>query len=297
MSDELETTMNRELTEANNKLWQLLNIVRRNLSTDECFVFLYLLLYIKETGSLKGIVKNQNDGQFYSSDYFVGSFSEEQKKIRVELLKSFQDYFEPTLEKLSTNSLLEIQSVIYSFDKTFFAFRFPAIFDFILFEIAKLQGKFSGQFYQPNELTRLVHGLIGLPERHYVYNPFAGIASYGLLLPDRTIYCAQESNYPTWIIGSLRLFAHFRLNHDRFLEEDAIENWGMKTKEFLTEEIEDIIADKLKYDLILSTPPFSMRLTTIEDGKFGPIRTVEHFLIEKGLEELKQNGKLIAVLL
>ncbi|WP_431244240.1 hypothetical protein ACQ9BO_07715 [Flavobacterium sp. P21] len=52
----------------------------------------------------------------------------------------------------------------------------------------------------------------------------------------------------------------------------------------------------MNFDLVIATPPLGLKLTPPIYGKFGRINNAEHFFIEKGIESLKTNGVLIAVI-
>ena len=57
---------------------------------------------------------------------------------------------------------------------------------------------------------RFICGLFELPEGAKVFNPFAGLASFGVNLDKGQDYFGQELNQKTWALGALRLMAYER---------------------------------------------------------------------------------------
>jgi type I restriction enzyme M protein len=113
-----------------------------------------------------------------------------------------------------------------------------------------------------------------------VFNPFAGLASFGVFLDQIQDYFGQELNRKTWALGALRLMAYSRPGVPKYVCDDSILHWP----------------ENQKFDLIIANPPFGVRLNQRDQYQYPEIRTVEQFLIHKGISSLKSNGKLIAVL-
>jgi type I restriction enzyme M protein len=114
-----------------------------------------------------------------------------------------------------------------------------------------------------------------------IFNPFAGLASFGVYLKNNQHYYGQEINRKTWALGLLRLMAHNRLDHSDFVAADSVMNWPDGSK---------------KFDLIISNPPIGLRLGEQYRQVLSDFKTPELFYLEKGIELLSTNGKLIAVL-
>src|SRR5690606_32952362 len=119
----------------------------------------------------------------------------------------------------------------------------------------------------PKEISRLIIELANLENNAKVYNPFAGLASFSIYLKDDQEYHGQEINTSTWAIGQLRLRAHNKGYGFSYELGNSIENWN----EFQ------------KFDLIVATPPFKMRLqrsfySNIVNDNY---RDVESFIIDK----------------
>lgn len=272
----------RQLEEIKSKCWSLLEILRKEpIASNEYVVILYLISLLRDKVNL--VVNRQRDQSTKVELPFVAASWPGTTPIAraLEPLQIIHDVFRPTLEKLSDRAFQAIKEFSNSFEAKAFDENFPQIFDDLLYKINSYQGRTGGEYMQPIELSRFVCGLAGLPPNARVYNPFAGVGSFELFLDDSHNYLGQEINHTTWAIGSLRMMAYGRIGNSVFLRGDSINNWNPRDE---------------KYDLIVATPPFGMRLPKEVPGKFGSVKTCEHFLIEKGIEDLTPKGKLVAVI-
>ncbi|MBP9888059.1 MAG: N-6 DNA methylase [Leptospiraceae bacterium] len=196
-------------------------------------------------------------------------------------LKIVLDVYSSILARLEENLYIIIQYLNEHIDTKLLQENFSEIFDTILNKLVVSQGKYGYLIIQPLELTRLIISLAQLPKGATVYNPFAGCASFGVFLGDGYRYTGQEYSSNTWAIGYLRLLAYEKRNGNEFQFSDSIEYWNPKNE---------------KYDFIVAHPPFGVRFLKPKIGRFGGIKNSEHFFIEKGIEDLTSDGKLIAVI-
>lgn len=194
---------------------------------------------------------------------------------------------------LIINTLSDSLSVFFRESMNYFSFlffqieeeilrdNFAGIIDNVIYRVSQSQGRYAGEFIQPLELTRFMCGLADLKKDAKVFNPFAGLASFTVYLNQGHDYFGQEINQKTWALGALRMMAYERLSNSRYVCDDSILHWPAQSE---------------KFDLILSNPPVGMRLGNQCKDTEPDFRTIEQFLIEKGIQSLNQNGKLIALL-
>jgi type I restriction enzyme M protein len=191
------------------------------------------------------------------------------------------DLLSDSLSKVFSQPLSYLNFHLFQIEEEMLSEYFPSVVDDVIYRIAHSHGRYAGEFIQPVELTRFMNGLANLKMDSKVYNPFAGLASFGVNLNHSQNYFGQELNPQTWVLGALRLMAYNKPVNSAYLCEDSILNWPNSSE---------------KYDLIISNPPYGIRL----DNRYKDIavqyRTIEHFLIDKGVQSLKQDGKLIALL-
>ena len=295
MSKDVNLNDATEVANLKNKLWASFGILRRALDPEEFSVVLYLLSLFNEGGDIKITIAKSEKAVLNVPTYDLASLRKEPASDRLNHLYSFHGYFLPALQQIPVKILNQIGEVFNSFDLRILKEHFAEIFDYVLYEISSIKGKMGGESIQPSELTKFVCELADLPEYSQVYNPFAGLASFGVMFPKKIAYLAQEINYSTWVIGSLRLLAYNLEGNAQFLNESTLQQDGG----FISEDLRShskFDLNRLGHDLIVANPPMAMRLSETIEGRFGNIKTAEHFLIEKGIEDLKPNGKLIAIL-
>ena len=87
-----------------------------------------------------------------------------------------------------------------------------------------------------------------------VYNPFAGACSFGVHFNNTISYEGQEIDKKVWTIGVLRLLAYNKFSSSNYNNQDSIFNWNHNDK---------------KFDLIVSNPPFNLKLGTEIETNFG----------------------------
>lgn len=137
---------------------------------------------------------------------------------------------------------------------------------------------------QPDEVTSLVLTLanIDVDSTKSIYNPFAGIASYGISTNNGK-YLGQELDLDVWAIGRIRLLLN---NVDcKFEHLDSIGHW----------------AKKGLYDIVVSTPPFAYKLDrNLDDfyrcGSDFSHSTADSMFFERGLKSINHNGQVLGVI-
>lgn len=124
---------------------------------------------------------------------------------------------------------------------------FSRLVEFLIIEFSEISS--FEEEVQPFEITRLISTLVELPKNAKIFNPFAGLASYGVIYDKDMHYLGQEINKNLWILGTLRLMANERLDRSDYVCDDSILNWPEGSQMF---------------DLIVSTPPCHLRFGKIQ---------------------------------
>lgn len=263
--------------ELKSKLWRVFDILRSENITSENYYVVLLLLSLYKDKILKADVEVENK---YIKERIEAVLHKSESDLE-EGYRNIYKNFEPILNSLSKKGLTSIVKVICDLNHKILSENFSELFDTVLYNLAQSQGRYGGEFIQPLEITRFICGLFELPEGAKIFNPFAGLASFGVNLDKGQDYFGQELNQKTWALGALRLMAYERPGSSRYVSDDSILNWPDVSE---------------KFDLIVSNPPYGLRLGNqyreIEPG----IRTAEQFLVERGLHSLNKEGKLIALL-
>lgn len=249
-----------------------------DIPSEQNYVVLFLLSILKDDLITRDIVSEENDIHENLAKLFLNS----EDHIVQQYLPIYQN-FEPILKRISSEGLFRIFRTMLGFNRKVFLENFTDIFDNLLESITLSQGRHSSLSFQPVELTRFICAQADLPKKSKVFNPFAGLASFGIFLEEGNEYFGQEINSLAFVLGKLRLMAFDKLESCNYVLNDSILQWPNQSE---------------KFDFILANPPYGMRLSRqyreMELGRH--YFSIEHFLIEKGINSLNDNGKLIAVM-
>lgn len=255
------------------QVWAMFDILRGQIASEEYHVVLFFI-HLRVGSTFISNLGNPHD-----------QIEEYVKHYDLDELTHFKNIYERTykviIKRISNDRLIYMLHNVFQIDRNVLESNFPEIFDTILYRVTQSQGKNGAEFIQPVELTRFTCRLADLTKKSKVFNPFAGLASFAVYLDEGHDYLGQEINHKTWALGALRILAHRRQFIAKYECDDSILNWPDQSQ---------------KFDLILANPPFGMRLNEqYRDAEPG-IRSVEQFLIEKGVNSLNSKGKLIALL-
>lgn len=261
------------------KIFNLFDIYRVNsgLSIDESIPTVLLFVSLYKDGIVSPETMNR-DFNFSGLHQRIleSNINEDLEDAYLTVINELDD----SLSKIFYHSLDYLCFHLFQIERNLLIEYFPAIIDDVIYRIAKAQGRYTTEFNQPIELTCFINSLVELKSDAKIFNPFAGLASYGINISDYQTYIGQEINQRTWIVGFLRLMAYARLSNANYEIADSIKGWP----------------EDSNFDLIVSTPPFGMRLNRYDlPYEFGQIRSVEEFLITKGLNSLSRKGQMIVV--
>lgn len=263
-----------EVSQSVERIRDLINVVRGDIPVNDFyFILLLFVVYNYEYDDfLNSNIINVDNDNFHQELIKVLRKSEVIEAVSV---------FENTISNIAPFKLKIILEGVFDINFN------SAVFDAVLNIMTNAQGKISGEFMQPKEISRFVISLSGFSKLvnkwPIVYNPFAGLCSYGAFLPKESVYYAQELNKKSWAIGLLRMWLFRGELNNVFLEQDdSVKNLLIGAE-----------YDEEKFDLLVATPPFNLKINSFGNTKRR--ESVEQFLIENGLNSLKENGKLICV--
>jgi len=261
------------------KIFNIFDIYRANstLNNGESTQIVLLFVSLYKDGIVGSeIINREFNVSRLKSSILESNLNEDSKETYLSVINVLYD----SLSKVINQSLDYLCFHLFNIEKELLAEHFPAIFDDVIYRIAQAQGRYTPEFSQPIELTRFINSLVELKTDAKVFNPFAGVASFGINVRDNQTYIGQEINQKTWVVGLLRLMAYARLSNAKYENADSIKEWPVESN----------------FDLIVSTPPFGMRLNRYDiPYELGQIRSVEEFVITKGLNSLTSKGQMIVV--
>jgi type I restriction enzyme M protein len=144
-------------------------------------------------------------------------------------------------------------------------FEFPdllgAAYEYLIGEFADSAGKKGGEFYTPRAVVRMMVRLVEPKPGMRVYDPCSG--SGGMLIhareyveehggdPKNLPLYGQENNGGTWAISKMNMILH------------GISNAGLENDDTLTTPKHVDGGSLLKFDRVLTNPPFSQNYDTI----------------------------------
>lgn len=274
-----------------NLVTKALDILRKDSIKDSDYHVLLFLMALEAEGLLSGLMNSSpNEIKFPIDD----KINNESFKNIKNLVAVYDKVYASILKRISPQGFVHLINVLSQINDLKLLQNFKSLFEYTLEIILNTTKGVADYYHTPIELNRFAISLVDLPLNAKVYNPFSGTASYAILLKDKQTFFGQELNLETWAIGILRLYAHDKLAENYYQLGDSIISWN-PYKSINAYSSHSKIIDKKNYDLIISNPPFGLKLPYEIKGRYGIIRNTEAFLIEKGIESLNNTGKLVSL--
>lgn len=234
-------------------------------------VYLFLLSAYSDVLSKKNNIDFSNG--FYN--YVFSALENEEGYSKI------IDVYKPIVKSIPEDRLNDIINHFERLNVEVLDQYFDEIFDDLLFMLADSQGKYSGDFLLPYEISEFVMDIADTPKNGNVFNPFAGLASFATNLQNEEYYYGQEISNSTWALGMLRLLRQKSNVSIKYKLEDSVRNWPINND----------------FDLVVSNPPFSFKVDSWEVPNNDSSRRInaEQYVLEKGLESINYDGKVICV--
>lgn len=162
-------------------------------------------------------------------------------------------------------------------------------YEFLIANFASDAGKKGGEFYTPGEVSTLLAKLVGAKDGDRIYDPTCGSGSLLIKAAKEVgtqnfrLY-GQERNGQTQSLAKMNMFLH-EIN-------DAVIEWGDTLRNPLHLENERL----MKFDKIVSNPPFSLDKWGAEDLKDDKYRRFEMGLPPKSKGDYAFISHMIASL-
>lgn len=247
----------------------LIDIIRKDGGTKDAISVLALFLFFKHQGKLYEIKEN-----YYNADFGY--------RWVTDMISRFGHLdFMPILSKEIKNLRTQtIRELVYDINILFSTEDIRELFEEIISQNTSDISDGVGTDYQPYEISKFICLLGNSPKIMRVYNPFAGLASYGVYFGQQHNYTGEELNERIWALGKVRLI----LNHvkeDGYTRDNSIYHWNSAQN---------------KFDLVVSSPPmnsFSREKMYYFRQQYD-VYTLEEFVIKNSLfNALKPDGKFI----
>jgi len=276
------------------KFFKVLNEVRGHLSFEEYRNVFLLLLYLKYLNDTSKISEYSSEGIVIPNiakwdylinnpaqigDYLNKAFYElEIHNPQFQGIFSVFDFNSLSYNKDLGRGLKTIIQNLSEFDLSNEEINFGNLFDFFLYQFVRLGGRKSNGIILPTEVVHLMSSFIPTLDKITIYNPFSGLSSFAINLPEDSKYVGQEINSETRSLALLRLLAHNKYSFEIELASSIGHNYA--------------IFSENTFDCIISAPPLNARLS--QDQKIftrTEQRTYEAYTIERAIFKLKNKGK------
>ncbi len=269
------------------QIWRAINILRGVLPVEHLHVYLFLL-----SAYYDRIIKKEFLD--WGNDYHGFIYQAIKSDPRYSKLSNV--YF-PIIQNIPDEKLAELLHHFSKFNLNMLGHNFDEIFDNLLFKLADVQGKYSGEFLLPSEISKFIMEIAETSAGAKIFNPFAGLASFAIHLKNREQYFGQEIVSSTWALGMLRLMRKQSDVDIDYRNEDSIQNWP----------------DFAQFDLVVSNPPFGQKINSNNiNSNFGIERfdidsnhilensglfslNTEQYVIQRGLASINFDGKVVCI--
>jgi len=150
-------------------------------------------------------------------------------------------------------------------------FEFPdllgAAYEYLIREFADSAGKKGGEFYTPRPVVRMMVRLIKPEQQHSIYDPCLGSGGMLVLAKEyidehggdgtRADLCGQEANGTVWSIAKMNMLLH------------GISTADLRNDDTLAEPQHSEGGELMRFDRVLSNPPFSINWGTADTDRQG----------------------------
>lgn len=272
---------NETIEQVMQKIWSIFELLKRsgkmNSVTEQTEITLLLLSLYKDGLITTDFINNPNIINEPFVPYGINVYDDNTYEAYRKTVQEITSY----LSRIDYYLFRQISFTLFEIDKTDLRDNFSYLFDLILYKTSKAQGKFGAEYVQHPEINQLIAELANLTGYEKIFNPFAGVASYAVFQKHYLSYFGQEISSTICTLANLRLLAYGKQSNSYIKCQNSITQWPDESQ---------------KFDLIVSTPPFAMRLNPIDlPFEMGNVRLVEEFLLLKGLRSLSPKGKMIVV--
>lgn len=162
-------------------------------------------------------------------------------------------------------------------------FEFPdllgAAYEYLISEFADSAGKKGGEFYTPRSVVRMMVRLVKPEQQHSIYDPCVGSGGMLILAKEyidehggdgrRADLCGQEANGTVWSIAKMNMLLH------------GISTADLRNDDTLAEPQHVEGGELMRFDRVLSNPPFSFNWGTTDTDRAGQAVWAPKFRAER----------------
>lgn len=273
------------------ELWKVLNLLRGSISADQYHTVLFLASLQREE-----LLEDLRHVEPLSRRYELDDLIEGALIAHNEAFEALYDrVYKPIIDSIPLDVFAKLIDGIFVICEMTKNRLFADVFEEILSYLLEMAIK-PIEFYLPTMIGKFASSLVDISPEASIYNPFAGLASFGLSIKNTQSYYGQEVITDAWAIGVLRLFAHESPAKTCLRNEDSVHNWYpvFEGKFGMLEKLIRTGAKRASVDLIISSPPFGYKLNEAE-FLFGQRYYAETLVLDQGLNILSDHGKIVCL--
>lgn len=254
------------------QIWEIIGLIRGEIDIRGYHV-ITVIIALKRLEVVKSI---DIEKRMIDLD-LIAIIEQYEGEFKYELLILIEAYGD-VLVSLSDKTLSKLDKLTNAFNLLTADKTFGEVLELLIYNISKAEGRLSGEYLMPMELSRFASNLIETKYKN-IYNPFAGLATFGVFMDTISTFLADEINRTIASIANMRLKAHGR-EYAFVSHNDSIKNWN---------------PFGYTYDIIIANPPFGLDLDTSLNEGYKHIKSAEQFVIERGLKSINENGAIITL--
>jgi type I restriction enzyme M protein len=161
-----------------NKVLHIINTFRHYYIDGEIYPSVLFLLSLQKDGILDDLILSKTENLFLDIAYQINNSKEDSKEIYKSLIEVYEPFLSNSKSEVLNDAIIHLREL----NQLILKGHFTIIFEDLLYQLSRAQGKFGGESLMPREVCRFMIGLAKLPKKAKIYNPFAGLASFGVFL-------------------------------------------------------------------------------------------------------------------
>ncbi|TXE08558.1 N-6 DNA methylase [Gelidibacter salicanalis] len=254
-------------------------LYKSNLDEKEVMILQSFLLVLRKEKLLVSNIEANNLNDFKNEIKLITESTQNQS-----LLKVYNTWLVPILNKVRRHYLFSTVNAYANLSDEYLMKNGKDLFDNQLNGYFNSVGKRNSDAIQPQELTELFNYFLDKDKVIDYYNPFAGLASLALNLPQNVSYYGEELEELSCMLGSLRMIMYNCPKHFLLKHTNSIENWS--------------VGSEKRYDHIAFNPPFNLKLDEaynhfLHVSEYGSQRNANSLIISECFKKLNNDGLMV----
>lgn len=161
------------------------------------------------------------------------------------------------------------------------------VFEELIYQLNSI-GRNNEASHISEEVNKLIESLCNFKAGFSIYNPFAGLGSFSLNLPQNSFYLGEEINVNNSVIANLRLLINGKIDFAIIKNVNSLNRFENNLDLFTSEgvlKVDYTVEEGRKFDIAISIPPINLK------GRDG--KSLNTRILMEGIALINDTGKLI----